>query len=286
MKRIKMLKLKATISSIAIFYLLFALLIIINGPTSAYFNDSESISNYIRAATQFEETKGQSSLKFLLGRNFEGWNSSCTEEALIYATIKNGDDSASMTDEGNFILKRIPLNQPGNPKESTDIVINGTFPMLLTGQDYRIQVPLNFPNISGKYMFQAFQEGDHPGTGIIWSETIEVDCENNEADLQHTQKNNESDKKNEEINSTNDIKDKENDSDSKDHGDSENSETTEAGGDPEDSETTEAGGDPEDSGTTETGGDSEDSGSTEAGGDSEDNGTAEDSGEPEEGGDS
>ncbi|WP_261133645.1 amyloid fiber anchoring/assembly protein TapA [Bacillus sp. Marseille-Q3570] len=89
----------------------------------------------------------------------------------IYAVVKNGNDSGKMSGTVAYELYYI---ENGNPKNGT-VVATGTIGPLDTGEPQTITFN---PENPGNYMFKAYQEDGHPGTGVLWSEEIKVEnCE-------------------------------------------------------------------------------------------------------------
>ncbi|WP_445506519.1 hypothetical protein [Niallia sp. 03190] len=87
----------------------------------------------------------------------------------ISASIKNGEDSEAMQGEVKY---EVYWSESGNPKDGV-IVYSGVVQPLAPGET---QVLTYNPDkiVDGNYMFKAYQREDHPGTGVLWSESITV----------------------------------------------------------------------------------------------------------------
>jgi YqxM protein len=101
-----------------------------------------------------------------------GCQGDCDE---ISVTVCNGDDSEDMEGTTTWELYWIAS---GNPKDGT-VIASGIINALAAG-DCQILTynPAHNPNgASGNYMFKAYQRPGHPGTGELWSDACELDCE-------------------------------------------------------------------------------------------------------------
>lgn len=89
---------------------------------------------------------------------------------LISATVMNGQESRDM--EGTTTWKLYWIAS-GNPKDG-DLIKEGIVPALESGESYTITYnpAENLHGPDGVYMFMAEQRPDHPGTGVLWSESI------------------------------------------------------------------------------------------------------------------
>ena len=92
----------------------------------------------------------------------------------IQATVCNGDDSGDMAGSTTWELYWIAS---GNPKNGT-VIANGTInPLAASECQVLTYDPGENPNgASGNYMFKAYQRPGHPGTGELWSEACELEC--------------------------------------------------------------------------------------------------------------
>lgn len=102
----------------------------------------------------------KSSLKFTssYGNNSTG----------IFATIQNGAGSEDMDGPSKYEVYWIAS---GNPKDGT-IEASGTIPALASGASETLTFNTTKP---GVYKFKAYQRNGHPGKGVLWSGSIEVD---------------------------------------------------------------------------------------------------------------
>jgi YqxM protein len=66
----------------------------------------------------------------------------------------------------------------GNPKNGV-VIASGTINPLAAGECQTLTYnPGANPNgASGKYMFKAYQRPGHPGTGVLWSDACELECD-------------------------------------------------------------------------------------------------------------
>jgi hypothetical protein len=103
--------------------------------------------------------EGKSSLNFVNGQT--GY-----DDGKVWAVIVNGGDEG-MTGTVAWELYYAPS---GNPKFGT-IVATGTVPKLAKDQQYTMEYATT---TAGNYMFKAYQEAWHPGSGVLWSEAITV----------------------------------------------------------------------------------------------------------------
>ena len=101
-----------------------------------------------------------------------GCQGDCTE---ISALVCNGQDSENMEGPTTWELYWIAS---GNPKDGT-VIASGTIEPLDAGECQLLTYnPQDNPNgSSGNYMFKAYQRPGHPGTGELWSEACELECE-------------------------------------------------------------------------------------------------------------
>jgi len=92
----------------------------------------------------------------------------------IQATVCNGDDSGDMAGSTTWELYWIAS---GNPKNGT-VIASGTINPLAADECQVLTYdPGENPNgASGNYMFKAYQRPGHPGTGELWSEACELEC--------------------------------------------------------------------------------------------------------------
>src|SRR3990172_4642873 len=107
----------------------------------------------------------QSSLSF--SGSCEG---NCSE---VRATVCNGEDSQAMLGESVY---EVWYATSGNPKDGT-MVATGTIPALEPGAC--TELTYDPGNVSGNYMFKAYQRPGHPGIGELWSEPCSITCEVN-----------------------------------------------------------------------------------------------------------
>ena len=101
-----------------------------------------------------------------------GCDGDCEE---ITATVCNGADSGDMQGTTTWELYWIAS---GNPKDGT-VIASGTINALAADECQVLTYnPADNPNgASGNYMFKAYQRPGHPGTGELWSDACELDCE-------------------------------------------------------------------------------------------------------------
>ena len=101
-----------------------------------------------------------------------GCDGDCDE---ITATVCNGEDSEDMEGTTTWELYWIAS---GNPQDGT-VIASGNINALAAGECQVLTYdPNDNPNgASGNYMFKAYQRPDHPGTGELWSDACELECE-------------------------------------------------------------------------------------------------------------
>ncbi|MGP7818822.1 hypothetical protein [Niallia sp. 01092] len=87
----------------------------------------------------------------------------------ISATIKNGQDSRAMQGE---VVYEVYWSEDGNPKDGT-VIASGEVKALAPGET-QVLTYHSDKMAEGNYMFKAYQRLDHPGTGVLWSESIKV----------------------------------------------------------------------------------------------------------------
>ncbi|MBI1729608.1 tandem-95 repeat protein [Candidatus Acetothermia bacterium] len=93
---------------------------------------------------------------------------SCSSPKSVYATIMNGGDRA-MNGSTGWELWYIST---GNPKSGV-MVGAGNVPALSSGGSYTISLSVT---ADGYYMFKAYQRPGHPGTGVLWSDSIHFEA--------------------------------------------------------------------------------------------------------------
>ncbi|MFC0469021.1 hypothetical protein ACFFHM_00185 [Halalkalibacter kiskunsagensis] len=87
----------------------------------------------------------------------------------ISATIKNGQDSRDMQGEVTY---EVYYSEKGNPKNG-EVVATGVVHALESGETEELTYTPD-QLVAGNYMFKAYQSPNHPGTGVLWSESITV----------------------------------------------------------------------------------------------------------------
>lgn len=143
------------------------------GQTDAYFSDSNSVSGTIKAGIWETQKKNGcsngekhgdwdcSSLKFT-SSEFDGQN--------IIATIQNtGSDMKAI---GTYEIFYSEIENPKNGQKLSETI---SFKALKKGEEITL---IFTPELSGKYMFKAYQHKDHPGGGELWSDEIIVSMNN------------------------------------------------------------------------------------------------------------
>jgi YqxM protein len=139
------------------------------GQTDAYFSDSNSVSGTIKAGIWETQKKNGcsngekhgdwdcSSLKFT-SSEFDG--------QIIIATIQNtGSDMKAI---GTYEIFYSEIENPKNGQKLSETI---SFKALKKGEEITL---IFTPELSGKYMFKAYQHKDHPGGGELWSDEIIV----------------------------------------------------------------------------------------------------------------
>jgi YqxM protein len=101
-----------------------------------------------------------------------GCQGDCDE---ISVTVCNGDDSEDMEGTTTWELYWIAS---GNPKDG-EVIASGTINALAQGECQVLTYdPGDNPNgPSGNYTFKGYQRPGHPGTGELWSEACELECD-------------------------------------------------------------------------------------------------------------
>ncbi len=120
-------------------------------------NNSDTETTQVQSATSWD----RSSLEFIgEGRRCDGF------DTIIWATVQNGGDG-DMAGPTTWELWYAPS---GNPKNGV-LIASGVIPPLASGDSYTIEYAVTQP---GHYIFKAYQRPGHPGTGVLWSEEIEI----------------------------------------------------------------------------------------------------------------
>jgi YqxM protein len=157
------------IKFLAVWYLLIGISSTITGQTGAYFSDSNSVSGTIKAGIW--ETQDKSGCSD--GKKHGDWDCSSLkftnskfDGQFIIATIKN--TGSDMKTGGRY---EVYFSENINPKKDQKLSETISFKALKKDEEFTLTFT---PELSGKYMFKAYQHKDHPGGGELWSDEIIV----------------------------------------------------------------------------------------------------------------
>jgi YqxM protein len=129
--------------------------------------------------TTFAATKQNENAKVSIQKglkNKSGWDRSSLSFMVenvtcngVSATIKNGQDSRDTQGEMTYELY---YAEKGNPKRG-EAVATGVIHALSSGETQELTYTPD-QLVAGNYMFKAYQSSNHPGKGVLWSESITV----------------------------------------------------------------------------------------------------------------
>ena len=137
------------------------------------------------------------------------------------------------------VVWELYYSQSGNPKNGV-VIASGTLGPLESGESEMLQVNLqDLEGEAGNYMFKAYQMDGHPGTGVLWSDSIQYfscgdndDSNNDDEDDSNNDDEDDSNNDDDEDDSNNDDEDDSNNDDDED--DSNNDDEDDSNNDDED----------------------------------------------------
>ncbi|WP_053217227.1 amyloid fiber anchoring/assembly protein TapA [Virgibacillus senegalensis] len=155
---------------LAIWYAVVFSAALLTSPTGAYFNDTAVAFTTIPIGEWEADEKDSSSLVFPNENNDQNIKTCEPEEIQVKLKNGGGEMQATSTYEVYYAVK-------GNPKKGERLELEadeGTIEKLKEGEEVELIFLAEEP---GNYKFKAYQVEGHKGSGELWSETITIECQ-------------------------------------------------------------------------------------------------------------